>query len=129
MNENTMFEREFGRPQEGDAHEGVNLWSMFVDRMHGRWKWAISAGLVLGAALAVVGFRLAGVSYTARGLVQVEGRLPTLVNETPETEQLVDFSGFIGSQAELMKDSRVLADALKSEQLKVHLAELGVDPM
>jgi len=129
MNENTMFEREFGRQQEGDPQEGVNLWSMVVDRMHGRWKWAISAGLVLGAALAVVGFRLAGVSYTARGLVQVETRLPTLVNETPETEQLADFTAFIGSQAELMKDGRVLGDALKSEQLKAHLAELGEDPM
>jgi len=129
MNESMLFDREFGQPQSLQEQEGVNLWMLVNDRMHGRWKWAISAGVILGIALGVVGFRLAGISYTARGLVQVEGRLPTLVNETPETEQLTDFAGFIGSQAELMKDGRVLADALKDEQLKPHLPALGDDPL
>ncbi len=129
MNEVKVFEREFG-PEPDGASQGegsVNLWVLLNDRMHGRWKWAIAAGLILGA-LAVVGFRMATVSYSARGLVQVESELPTLVMRTPETTQLQNFSAFIGSQAELMRDSRVISDALKSDQLQAHLTALGEDP-
>jgi Mrp family chromosome partitioning ATPase/uncharacterized protein involved in exopolysaccharide biosynthesis len=130
MNEVKVFEREFGPESspERQSEGGVNLWILLNDRMHGRWKWAIAAGLILGASLAVVGFRMAAVSYSARGLVQVESELPTLVMETPETASLQNFSAFIGSQAELMRDARVVSDALKSDQLQAHLAALGDDP-
>jgi Mrp family chromosome partitioning ATPase/uncharacterized protein involved in exopolysaccharide biosynthesis len=130
MNEVKVFEREFGPESDGTSQgEGsVNLWVLLNDRMHGRWKWAIAAGLILGASLAVVGFRMATVSYSARGLVQVESELPTLVMETPETTSLQNFAAFIGSQAELMRDARVISDALKSDQLQAHLSALGDDP-
>jgi uncharacterized protein involved in exopolysaccharide biosynthesis len=130
MNEVKVFEREFGPESspERQSEGGVNLWILLNDRMHGRWKWAIAAGLILGASLAVVGFRMAAVSYSARGLVQVESELPTLVMETPETASLQNFSAFIGSQAELMRDARVVSDALKSDQLQAHLTALGEDP-
>ena len=130
MNEIKAFEREFGVDSHPSAsgENGVNLWMLLNDRMQGRWKWAISAGAVLGLSLAVVGFRVAVVSYSARGLVQVEPELPTLVMQTPETRTLTNFTGFMGSQAELMRDSRVVADALKSDQLQAHLAALGEDP-
>lgn len=130
MNEVKVFEREFGPDPEASAQsEGsVNLWVLLNDRMHGRWKWAIAAGLILGLSMAVVGFRMATVSYSARGLVQVESELPTLVMQTPETRNLTNFAGFMGSQAELMRDPRVVSDALKSDQLQAHLAALGEDP-
>ena len=130
MNEIKAFEREFGVESQASAsgEAGVNLWALLNDRMHGRWKWAISAGGVLGLSLAVVGFRMAVVSYSARGLVQVESELPTLVMQTPETRNLTNFAGFMGSQAELMRDTRVVVDALKSDQLQAHLAALGEDP-
>ena len=129
MNEVKVFEREFGSDAEGTPQEaGVNLWALLNDRMHGRWKWAISAGVILGLSMAVVGFRMATVSYSARGLVQVESELPTLVTQTPETRNLTNFAGFMGSQAELMRDARVISDALKSDQLQAHLAALGDDP-
>ena len=129
MNEVKVFEREFGSDAEGAPQEaGVNLWALLSDRMHGRWKWAISAGAILGLSMAVVGFRMATVSYSARGLVQVESELPTLVMKTPETTSLQNFAAFIGSQAELMRDPRVVSDALKSDQLQAHLPALGEDP-
>ena len=129
MNEVKVFEREFGSDAEGAPQEaGVNLWALLSDRMHGRWKWAISAGAILGLSMAVVGFRMATVSYSARGLVQVESELPVLVMETPETTSLQNFAAFIGSQAELMRDPRVVSDALKSDQLQAHLPALGEDP-
>ena len=129
MNEVKVFEREFGSDAEGAPQEaGVNLWALLSDRMHGRWKWAISAGAILGLSMAVVGFRMATVSYSARGLVQVESELPVLVMETPETTSLQNFTAFIGSQAELMRDPRVVSDALKSDQLQAHLPALGEDP-
>jgi succinoglycan biosynthesis transport protein ExoP len=130
MNEIKAFEREFGvdSPVPTSGEGGANLWTLLNDRMQGRWKWAISGGAVLGLSLAVVGFRMAVVSYSARGLVQVESELPTLVMQTPETRTLTNFAGFMGSQAELMRDSRVVTDALKSDQLQAHLAALGDDP-
>ncbi len=60
--------------------------------------------------------------------MQVESELPTLVMETPETSSLQNFTSFIGSQAELMRDARVVSDALKSDQLQAHLPALGENP-
>lgn len=133
MNEMKMFEREFGaaatevggEPEAG----GSNLWVLLQDRMQGRWKWAVATGLVLGSALAAVGFHSAKLEYSASGLVQVDFVLPTLVSRTPETSELPNFQAFMGSQAVLMRDSRVLMDALRSDQLQPHLVALGEDPM
>ncbi|MGA1224917.1 MAG: GumC family protein [Phycisphaerales bacterium] len=131
MNEVKAFEREFGPESDPSpqADGSANLWVLLNDRMHGRWKWAISAGLVLGTSFAIVAFRTATISYSARGLVQVESDLPELIAETPETAALVNFGSFMGSQAELMRDARVVADALKSDQVQAHLASLGEDPL
>ena len=109
--------------------DGQGVLQLLQDRMHGRWRWAISAGLVLGLSAAVAGYRMAGVKYSARGLVQVESDLPTLISDTPETERLENFGSYLTSQAELMRDSRVIADALKSDVLEPYLPALGEDPM
>jgi len=130
MNELKAFEHELGdqRADVGDQDGSVNLLTLLNDRMHGRWKWAIALGITLGGAFAVAGFRLATVSYSARGLVQVEQDLPEIVEETPETRSLQNFDGFLGTQATLMRDGRVLADALRSDDLQSYLSALGEDP-
>jgi len=130
MNEQNAFERELGSSEvQSTSDEGaVNLLSLLGDRMHGRWKWAVALGLTLGGALAVAGFRLATVSYSARGLVQVEQDLPEILDETPETSSLQNFTAYIGTQAALMRDGRVLADALRSDEMQAYVAALGSDP-
>jgi len=130
MNEQMAFERELsGSDQQSSDEQGtVNLFAMLNDRMHGRWKWAVALGLTLGGALAVAGFRLATVSYSARGLVQVEQDLPEILDETPETSSLQNFTAYIGTQAALMRDDRVLADALRGDELQSYLPAMGDDP-
>lgn len=130
MNEQMAFERELGSQgvESGGNDGSVNLLSLLNDRMHGRWKWAVALGLTLGGALAVAGFRLAAVSYSARGLVQVEQDLPEILDETPETSSLQNFNAYIGTQAALMRDGRVLADALRGDELQTYLPALGNDP-
>ncbi len=56
MNEVKAFEREFGPELEPAVQSdgGINLWGLLNDRMHGRWKWAIAAGVILGLSLGVV---------------------------------------------------------------------------
>ncbi len=133
MNEMKMFEREFGAAApagggDGDAG-GANLWVLLQDRMQGRWKWAVATGLVLGSALAAVGFHSARLEYSASGLVQVDLVLPQLVARTPETSELPNFAAFLGTQSVLIRDSRVLMDALRSDELQPFLAALGDDPL
>ncbi len=133
MNEMKMFEREFGAaaPAGGGDGEagGANLWVLLQDRMQGRWKWAVATGLVLGSALAAVGFHSARLEYSASGLVQVDLVLPQLVARTPETSELPNFAAFLGTQSVLIRDSRVLMDALRSDELQPFLAALGDDPL
>lgn len=133
MNEMKMFEREFGAAApagggDGDGG-GANLWVLLQDRMQGRWKWAVATGLVLGSALAAVGFHSARPEYSASGLIQVDFVLPQLVAKTPETAEMPNFGAFIGTQSVLIRDSRVLMDALRSDQLQPFLPALGEDPL
>lgn len=130
MNEQLAFEHELGRTQfeASESQQSLNILTLLSDRMHGRWKWAVALGVAVGGALATVGFRMAAVTYSARGLVQVEQDLPEILIETPETAQLQNFTAYIGTQAALMRDGRVLADAVRSDELQSFLPTLGDDP-
>ena len=64
---------------------GANPVKMVMDRMHGRWIWAIALGCLLAPVFAYLGYKLAPVTYESTAVLTVESRLETLVEETPET--------------------------------------------
>ncbi len=102
---------------ETEGETGPNPIHLLFERMHGRWGWAILLAAILGPALAVLGYLLGPVKYNATAILEVQSRLETLVEETPETREIkVDQE--VAEQAELLKDESVFYRALKDEQLE-----------
>ena len=95
---------------------GANPVKMVMDRMHGRWIWAIALGCLLAPVFAYLGYKLAPVTYESTAVLTVESRLETLVEETPETREIrVDQE--VQEQAQLLRASQVLSRALRSPEL------------
>ncbi len=87
-----------------------------LDRMHGRWLWAIIAGAVVAPALAGIGYAFGPVKYDATAVLAVEGRLDPLVAPTLETADIkVDQA--VAEQAQLLRDPQVLYKAFADPEL------------
>ena len=94
----------------------ANPLTLVLDRMHGRWLWAILLGCLLAPVLAFVGYTLGPVKYDATVVLAVESRLDTLVEETIETREIkVDQE--VAEQAQLVQDSQVLYKAFLDPEL------------
>ena len=68
--------------------ESVSPLKMVMDRMHGRWLWAILLGLVLSPIFAYVGWSVAPVKYDSIGTIQFKTALPALMEPTLETSAI-----------------------------------------
>ena len=58
---------------------GENPLKMVLDRMHGRWTWAIVLGCVLGAVLSIIGYKVGPVTYQSTAILAVEARMEAVV--------------------------------------------------
>ena len=65
--------------------DSPNPVSIVLDRMHGRWLWALLLGLVLSPILAYLGWAIAPIKYKTEGRIEFSAQLPTLVGEIYET--------------------------------------------
>lgn len=93
-----------------------NPLTMVLDRMHGRWLWAILLGCLLAPVFAGLGFTLGPVKYDATAVLSVESRLETLVEETIETQQ-INVGELVAQQAQLVQDPQVLYKAFADSEL------------
>ncbi|MEX0654166.1 MAG: hypothetical protein WD534_03675 [Phycisphaeraceae bacterium] len=83
--------------------------------LRGRYVWAI----LLGVCFAAIGGTAAWFSvepvYESRGMVHIRPAQDVLIYPTEDSEPMHNFSGFVGTQAALMKHNRVLRHALDNE--------------
>ena len=95
-----------------DDSQAPNPIKMVLDRMHGRWLWAIILGVVLSPIFAYVGYKIGPVLYESTAFLTVDARLETLVEVTPETREIkVDQE--VQEQAQLLRGAEVLYEAVK----------------
>ena len=57
-----VFESGVHASRDGDGH---SLLALLDDRLHGRWKIALAAGMILGLAIGFVAYQLAPVRYSS----------------------------------------------------------------
>ena len=69
------------------VEDQANPLVMVLDRMHGRWLWAILLGIVLAPALSYLGWKLTPVKYMVRSHIEFVSVLPALVADTFETSR------------------------------------------
>ncbi len=99
--------------------------AMVRDRLHGRWLWCVLLGAILGPALAAAAYFLTPLSYQSSGFIHVEREIQTNVMETPETEAMLDFPGYVIEQTMLLRSERVLADAAGDARMAPYEARYG----
>jgi Mrp family chromosome partitioning ATPase/uncharacterized protein involved in exopolysaccharide biosynthesis len=94
-----------------------SLWATIDDRLRGRWRWVCLAGLLLGAGLALAGWRSTVPMYQSTGVIRVSPRVPVTLEAIPEVE-LQKFSMFANTQVQLIRSRRVLENAREDRDLK-----------
>ena len=91
--------------------------AMIDDRMRGRWKYAIPLGLMLGLGFAAAGYKTAPVRFTSTGTIHVAPSGSPIMFQTPETGSVPRYEGVIATQAVLVRQPRVIDQALKDPKL------------
>ena len=102
------------------AEENVNPLKLVLDRMHGRWGWAVLLGLALAPIFAFIGWRLAPVTFKSTGRIVVQSSLPALIAETPETAQ-IQIEQEMQGHLQSIRSGRVILESLEDEELQDYL--------
>lgn len=120
-----------GVPQSGaaDEQQGANPVELIQERMQGRWLWAILLAAVLAPMGAAAGYLLTPKQFAARGEIEALRELRTTLVETPETEAMADFGGFVAQQAFRARSDRVIEEALKDGRLTPYRQRLSPSPV
>jgi len=84
--------------------------------LRGRYKWAITLGLIFAITGGTLGYRLVEPIYRAHGTLRVQPILPKVLYESEQNSLLPMFSAYVGSQVALISSSRVVNKALSHEQ-------------
>jgi Mrp family chromosome partitioning ATPase/uncharacterized protein involved in exopolysaccharide biosynthesis len=99
--------------EEGSAPGSGNPLIFVNDRLRGRWKWVILAGLVLAGGLAALGYTFAPVNYRSQGMVYVESTPQTLIHDVQEADALIKAEQFMATQAGIIMGDRVISRAVQ----------------
>ncbi|MDZ4755834.1 MAG: AAA family ATPase [Phycisphaerae bacterium] len=112
---------EYGGPASavaGQAEEPApNPVELVLDRLHGRWLWAIILACVLAPSFAVAGWYVAPVKYAATGAIGIERQLDVAVFATKESDS-IDLIGMVAEQAMLLSSEAVMREALRDARLQ-----------
>ena len=81
--------------ESGAGRETTSLWSLVNDRLWGRWRMAVAAGLLLGALLGTAAFFKTVPQYQSSGLIRVVPKIDPILRETFETSTVPLYLGFI----------------------------------
>jgi len=100
------------------ATEPQSAFALINDRLRGRLKYAISLGLLLGAALGYAGYRFAPVKYISSGNIHVASSGTAILRETPETAILQRYEGYRRTQELLVTSPRVLDRVQRDDEFK-----------
>ncbi len=93
------------------------LWSIVDDRLRGRWRIAIAAGLALGVLFAVLGYLSTTPKFASGGLIRVAPSISPVLSDTPETGLVPLYHNFVQTQVQLVGSEAVLRRALEDEAL------------
>ena len=113
----------FTRPPLGAEGEAMpdggagSLWSIVDDRLRGRWRIAIAAGLALGVLFAVLGYLSTAPKFASGGLIRVAPNIYPVLSATPETGMVPLYHNFVQTQVQLIGSQAVLRRALEDEAL------------
>jgi succinoglycan biosynthesis transport protein ExoP len=105
----------------------ANPLAMVLDRLHGRWLWCVLLGIVLAGGLAPAAYFLVKPTYVAAGLISVTRVIDPKVIETPETEAMTDFQGYVTEQAVQLRTDRVLSAAVRDVRLEPFAGRIQAD--
>lgn len=109
------------------GHKGESIWQLIDDRMRGRWRWAIVLGVLLAGALGVLGYLSAVPYYQSTAVVKITPNVPLVMGgASTELEPIrQNYSRFVATQVQMMKQGRVLEQALKDSELaKSHIVTM-----
>ena len=111
-----------------DANEDggvINPLELVRDRLEGRWFYAISASILIGATAAAIAWFMAPVNFKAEGWLKGNSQNEVIVEQITETGETKNFNYFLESQALLLKSAGVVEHALNSPELKQLNRERG----
>lgn len=106
-----------GEVTAASTEEGGNLFSLVLDRMSGRWRYAIPLGLGLAVVFATLGYRSSSIMYESTGVIRVAPRIQPIMSETPEMGPMLHYSQFVNTEARLLTSSRVIERAAQQLDL------------
>ena len=100
------------------APQMENPIALVRSRLYGRWKPLIVVGIVLSPIFAWAGYFLAPVTYDSTSVLVVESSLPALVEETLETQRIMEFDAFVMEKAQQMRTNQVFLTAFEDPDLQ-----------
>ena len=92
----------------------------FVRRkLRGRYRLTILLALLLALCGSLIGYSVAPVKYESTGLIQFKPVLPTILYKSVENQPTPLYDSFVAAQATLIRNRRVIEEALKDTSLSV----------
>lgn len=107
---------------EASPEQQVNPLKLFMDRLHGRWVWAIVLGCCLSPIFAMIGYAFGPRKFESTSMLVVEAKLDPLVEETLETQK-IEVEEAVAEEAQLIKNPEVLYTAFEDDRLLAWVAK------
>ena len=103
----------------------VNPIELVLDRLQGRWVYAISTALVVAIVAAAIAWLFAPIKFSSAGWLQGNSQNETIVQQIAETGEVRGFEQFLEGQVILIKSSDVVDRAINDPAMKRLLDERG----
>ncbi len=99
----------------------TNPFTVLHRALRGRYAWAITLSVVLGAAGSIGGYFLKKPTYRSVGLVQIHSRIPKVLYTLEENQRLDMFDSVVSAETTYLQSPRVLtaAGSALDEQAKI----------
>ena len=103
----------------------VNPLELVLDRLQGRWLYAVGSSIIVGIIAATVAWFFAPINFSSVGWLQGNSQNDTIVQQIAETGESRGFEQFLEGQVILIKSSDVVDRAINDPSMQRLLDERG----
>lgn len=104
--------------EQADEAEGTNPLVLVHRCLRGRYPWAIGLGILLAVPCAILGYVAVPPKFTAIGRVTIAPSTQALLYQSELNEPMTAFDSYVQSQANTLRGSRVMNNALEDPELR-----------
>jgi Mrp family chromosome partitioning ATPase/uncharacterized protein involved in exopolysaccharide biosynthesis len=112
------------QPDQAAPHPAQKL----LTALQGRWHWAISLALVLGAAGALAGYFSQATRYQSTGTLRVQPREKALLYATPDKGVPYRYDAWLQAQIKQITSTQVVQQAMTSDRWQQATQRLAQAP-